>query len=258
MKDKAFLFLCGCPRSGTSEITRILSYHPAFAIGMERYKHLRTAGRISELTPTAFTRETFFGPDLLEGARSEAARRVRHDFYEQLRAHFDEATYVGDKNPFYFRAYDHLLRTFPAVRIVFLLRDILPVAHSWKLRNEKRHGDAKISDFDQGVEVWNESISETLSLGRRSPGTLAVCDYDKLYSGDSAYYDRLLQWLEVEPHPKNDVYIARSMEKAANVRSKPRKFSPDEQQSIESNARTDLAAELQNDFGLETASRQVP
>ena len=51
------LFVCGCPRSGTSFLHGILTHHPAIAIGLERFK-LRTFAR--KTMPTDFTRERFF------------------------------------------------------------------------------------------------------------------------------------------------------------------------------------------------------
>ena len=35
-----FLFVIGCPRIATTELTRILNNHPKICIGMERFKYI--------------------------------------------------------------------------------------------------------------------------------------------------------------------------------------------------------------------------
>lgn len=35
--QKKFLFVCGCPRSGTSYLHALLAQHPAIALGLERF-----------------------------------------------------------------------------------------------------------------------------------------------------------------------------------------------------------------------------
>ena len=37
---KNFLFISGTPRSGTTVLTLLLSYHEKIALGIERYKYL--------------------------------------------------------------------------------------------------------------------------------------------------------------------------------------------------------------------------
>ena len=54
---KKFLFVCGCPRSGTSYFQSILAWHPAIALGMERFNLRLFAGK---LLPSDFERERFF------------------------------------------------------------------------------------------------------------------------------------------------------------------------------------------------------
>ena len=46
--QKKFLFVCGCPRSGTSYFHSLLAPHPAIALGLERF-NLRMFDR--RLTP---------------------------------------------------------------------------------------------------------------------------------------------------------------------------------------------------------------
>ncbi len=63
-----YVFIAGCPRSGTSALTFLLNEHPTVAIGFERYKRLR-----AQLDPFHFTSE----PALRAGAsRDGYPRRV--------------------------------------------------------------------------------------------------------------------------------------------------------------------------------------
>jgi hypothetical protein len=53
------LFLCGCPRSGTTELCRILNKHPHLSIGMERYKFIYEK-QLEKLNDNFFSKEKFF------------------------------------------------------------------------------------------------------------------------------------------------------------------------------------------------------
>jgi hypothetical protein len=55
--QKMFLFVCGCPRSGTSYFQGLLASHPAIALGLERF-NLRLFAR--KLMPSDFDRQRYF------------------------------------------------------------------------------------------------------------------------------------------------------------------------------------------------------
>src|SRR5262245_48114736 len=96
---KKFLFVCGCPRSGTSVVCRMLASHPDVALGLERF-NLRIARQ--ELTPDDFTKERFFDVQKGDTWYADLAQFARH--YDQQHSKYDTAQYVGDKFP---RLYEH-------------------------------------------------------------------------------------------------------------------------------------------------------
>ncbi|NEP86465.1 MAG: sulfotransferase [Okeania sp. SIO2C2] len=55
-----YLFVCGCARSGTTAITKLLNAHPLIAIGVERYKHYAKQDLIHKLSPALFKLSVFF------------------------------------------------------------------------------------------------------------------------------------------------------------------------------------------------------
>src|ERR1700704_3355467 len=113
-----YLFIAGCPRSGTSALTFLLNEHSQLAIGFERYKRLR-----AQLDPFHFKAEQFFSP-------LTAETDIRGELlYERLRARWEDGTVtaIGDKVPLYTRVLPQLLDRFPRARVLVLVRDPLEV-----------------------------------------------------------------------------------------------------------------------------------
>lgn len=105
-----FLFVCGCPRSGTSFLHRILTSHPAIAIGFEWF-NLRTFTR--RTGPADFARERFFRVEPGDSCYDDLSR---FDWpYRNLDARYDAAENLGDKTPRAYEVFDHLIARFPDV-----------------------------------------------------------------------------------------------------------------------------------------------
>lgn len=51
-----YVFICGCPRSGTSAMTQLLSAHSQIVIGIERFKYINK----NLLRPEMFRKDYFF------------------------------------------------------------------------------------------------------------------------------------------------------------------------------------------------------
>ena len=190
---KKFLFVCGCPRSGTSYFQSILAWHPAIALGMERFNLRLFAGK---LLPSDFERERFF--------RMEAGDTwyddLSHFPWSQRRAeaHYDTAEYVGDKVPRAYEFFDHLIPHFPGVRFICLVRNVFDVAASYEAR--QRHRAPWNPDWGprKAVEHWNASLKAILAYSDVAPILPVV--YEDLVASE-ATVDSVAAFLGIDPEP---------------------------------------------------------
>jgi len=190
--DRRYLFIAGCERSGTTAAVRLLNTHPKIVMGIERYRLVKR-----KIAPTLFEKDRFF--DFREGDTDVIAHRKD---YDALKEKFDEATIFGDKNPRYFLSYKALFKSFPGCRVLFMIRDIEPVASSWNARAAapKDRWPEK-NDYRVAVATWNRANSLTARAATKHPKSLLVVDYAKLFSGDKDYLLRLLEDVQIDPHP---------------------------------------------------------
>ncbi len=175
--------MIGLARSGTSALTEVMNGHAAVAIGMERYKRL-WRGRIHEFTPALFTRESFF--NFNDGLTNLTPSRPEWStYYAELDAKFDTARYVGDKMTT-IQVRD-LLRNLPEVRLLCIVRDIEPLAHSWHARatNPNDVNWAPRHDARQAVGAWNRALRKILRAQQSHPRRVAVLEYSSFF-GDPA------------------------------------------------------------------------
>lgn len=106
------LFVCGCGRSGTTAMWRLLSQSPEIVIGMERFIHKMMWG---ELTPDLYTEERFF------------TQGERETWYDITKG--EEGAYmplarerIGDKIPTLENHWDQVMR-FQGGRIIYMVRN---------------------------------------------------------------------------------------------------------------------------------------
>lgn len=189
------LFVAGCPRSGTTALTRLLNCHPEIVVGLERYK--RIFGRAHDVKPDMFTAERFF--DFRDGDTDFAPGTPRGvdagGFYERARAKFATARFVGDKYPQFFRFYDKLFRAFPRARVVFIARDPLRVAQSWQRRSEDNTSWPEKNDALRSVGYWNDALAYTLAYATIKKPAFTFVDFDQFYSGQDASLVELCSWI---------------------------------------------------------------
>ena len=228
--DKRFLFVSGCPRSGTTAFTRLLNGHPYVAIGIERYR-LLTNRRPESLTPALFDKERFF-----EIKESDTTVKAHRD-YERLQRKWDSARIVGDKNPRYFLMYKRILEAFPQCKIAYLVRNIQPVASSWNARasnpSDRWPGT---NDYKPAVELWNKANKVSLEWIENHPDQIVAVNYESIFSGNKKHLERVLEGLEINPHPK---LIAKFEAMTANWQervSKPHQLTDEQRSYISINA----------------------
>jgi len=172
------LFVCGCPRSGTTAVWRLLTRHPKIGMGVERYIN-KVDGNFIELTPELFNKDRFF--DLQEGdthfpdLTSAGAGR----YYKDLEPRYHKCEWLGDKVPILYKNYHGLFYRFPKVHVVYVLRDVFDIAESFETRL-KDSEDNWDHDYKDAVKKWNESLVTTLDYKKKGHRIYCI-DYKELF-----------------------------------------------------------------------------
>ena len=194
---RRILIVGGCPRSGTTALTRLLNCHPELLIGDERYYWLFDQRRIAA---RHFERARFL--DLREADRHWAEGRAPwppcdpdgSDGSGDLGARYDRARFVGDKYPRLSDVTDHLAAALPDAQLVWIVRNPLSVAESYEARRADE-ADAWFFGLDRAMVDWNRGVGGIAA----APGAL-VLSYERLFAGagDPA---RLFRALDLDPAP---------------------------------------------------------
>ena len=187
------LFICGCPRSGTTFLHSILSAHPQVAVGLERWNTPLLAGR---LRPAHFAEDRFF--DIRRGETWYETFDGFADYYAQLRAKYAAARWHGDKVPRAYEAFAPLASAFPEARFVFIVRNIVSVAKSWEGRRRKGLHWPQDWDAAAAVQHWNRALHAVLDWSARVPILPLV--YEDLVEQE-APVQALADFLGIDPAP---------------------------------------------------------
>lgn len=190
---KRFLFVTGCPRSGTSVLARVLSGHPAIALGMERFNN-RIVRRT--LQPSDFEGGRFF--DVQPGDTWYRSLDQLQAYYEKAKIKYDSATYWGDKFPGAYEHYVHLAQNFDDVLFLFILRNIFDVALSFEGRRARGVHWPAGGGVEYAVARWNASIGYTMRWRERA--RILVVSYEDLFvrAGSAA---TMADFLDITPEP---------------------------------------------------------
>lgn len=218
-----YLFIVGCPRSGTTLLGRMVDAHPDIAVihegrfapdWFERRRGLTADGRVTpelidrllghrpfqKLSVTRDELERLLG----DGDRVPYAEFVSGIFDLHGRAHGKRL--VGDKTPHYVRSLPTLHALWPAARIVHLIRDGRDVSQSvlgWRKVAERGGSVARFAAFREDpvatVACWWEWL---VRLGREDgaalgPATYHEIRYESLVAEPAAESERLCNFLGV-------------------------------------------------------------
>lgn len=183
-----YVFIAGCPRSGTTALAGLLNDHPGVVMGMERYKF-----RSAQLDPSLFeparflaveSGDTDVGHDLAPAAAKFASGR---------------AAVVGDKIPGLTAHLGNLRGRFAAAKVLFLLRDPLMVAESFerRARNPKDRWPEK-NDAHRAPYYWNRALADVhRHLQEDDPVEVFAVEYELLFGGDASSFTALTRFLEL-------------------------------------------------------------
>jgi hypothetical protein len=176
---RRFLFICGCARSGTSALTTLVDAHADISVGMERYLSRFLTGK--GLTPDLFEEERFFSVE--PGDTFYDDLEFAKPLYKSLRSKWQRSLVFGDKIPRLYTRYDHVFENFPDARIIFLSRNLIDVANSYKRRAEDASDQEWSENRGAGVAIddWNNANSLTLAAIERYPGKIYVLSYESLF-----------------------------------------------------------------------------
>jgi hypothetical protein len=170
-----YLFIVGCPRSGTTLLRRVLDAHPSIAITKETHWVPAIFTDKEGLSPDGFVTPELI-PKLLANPRflrlgippqalmklTESPEPIHYakfvtdtfDLYGTLR----NKPFVGDKTPGYVRQLSLLHNLWPTARFVHLIRDGRDVclsAMDWK---------DKVQGFARRFPTWSEDPISTTAL----------------------------------------------------------------------------------------------
>lgn len=154
--SKRYLFVCGCPRSGTSAMWRVLSQSPSVVIGNEWF-----AGRAEHLTRDLFQRDRFFAPEYSVDVGYDINTHIdTKDYVPLAKQRFASARYVGDKIPYLYLHLNDFARRFQGATVVFMVRDVFDVAASYN-RRQNNHEDAAWTGggVTEAIRDWNDALT---------------------------------------------------------------------------------------------------
>ena len=200
--DVRYLFIAGCPRSGTTALTTLLNHDERILLGQERFRKIRKV-----LEPFHFSEDVFFNPTERETSwampyRRETVRPGTFADYQALRSRWRSGSVriLGDKAPYYFRQLERLGRVFPEARFVVLVRDLHEVARSYRDR-AANPADAWPVENDHRLAVrdWGESLHHAHAFAAQDADRLLLVSYARFFFGAADELDRLYRFLGLEP-----------------------------------------------------------
>ena len=219
-----FLFVVGCPRSGTTLLQRMLDGHPLLAVANDSHfiprclethvPHLvrqATGGVDVPLTPTlvrgvvGYHRYHRLGLDALQGRAAARDVSSYRDFVSALYDRFaarQGKPLGGEKTPDYVRRLPLLGGLFPGAHFVHIIRDGRDVALSVMSWANRRKGPGKL-------ELWEASPLATSALwwawqvgsgcrdGRALPGRYLEVHYERLVVRPEDELRRITSFLHI-------------------------------------------------------------
>ncbi|MEM9813878.1 MAG: sulfotransferase [Pseudomonadota bacterium] len=178
MTERTFVFITGCPRSGTSAVHRLLNRHPEVAIGNERYSGQT---RRQELRPALYEPDRFLAFE--EGDTHHMGERWKRRDDRGVLERFRGARIVGDKLPQLIGKTEQLA-AFGRVKLVFLLREPFGVANSFDLRAAKKDRFwPETRDHKAAIRQFNKAMKTLKALEDEGVHELLVMPYEHLFVG---------------------------------------------------------------------------
>ena len=188
-----YLFVVGCPRSGTTAMWDLLTSSSDIVLGVERYAH-RVFPPFS-LKPDLFEKERFLS--LENGDTFYNDLTEFNSYYSNCWKFLTTAKYIGDKIPRLYEYFDDFLGKFPKAKIIFMFRNIFDVAASYKARAADVNDDTwdRSSGVETALEDWRKSI-KSYHQYKSKLKILPIC-YESLFYKKEGL-DKISSFLDID------------------------------------------------------------
>jgi hypothetical protein len=158
----------GVPRSGTTALANLLNWHPTVFCGIERFP-------LAKVDQSFFTRESIID----ESIPSAHFGRNRDILEEKMRLDA-----IGDKGPRYFYRLADSEMEFSDMKLIFIIRNITGVYHSWNKRAFNQN-DTSWHRGQTGVFAYLDYLQLLFTLNRiRTSHESVVISYEDLFFGN--------------------------------------------------------------------------
>jgi hypothetical protein len=217
-----YVFLVGCPRSGTTLLQRMLDHHPRLAVANDTHfiPHGvdRKVGKIdppltSAIVDRVRTYRRFYRLGLPDEAVEAAASGAR-TYSEFVSALYDELgrsrgkPLAGEKTPSYVRQLPYLHALFPSARVVHIIRDGRDTALSALEWATETKGPGKLPLWqDEPIGVcalwWRRHVRSGRSEGERlGRSTYYEVRYERLVPDAAHELRHVAAFLDLEYSPQ--------------------------------------------------------
>jgi len=181
---KKYLFITGCPRSGTSALSLLFGSHPQVAMGVERFHHFVIPE--FKMQRSLYEQKRFFdfrpGDSHINLEKQPGIKRS----YDKLKERYAQCKYFGDKVPYLYDHYKPLINEFnhnDELKLVVIVRNIFDVANSYQVRAENTQMKWQ-RDYQRAVQDWNRSMRYTLDLLEYFK-ELTIVEYEDIYDSEN-------------------------------------------------------------------------
>lgn len=190
--SRKFIFVSGCPRSGTTVLTQLLNWGEDVFIGQERFAGLFNQ-RPADFQPALFAEgrlSTFEPGDCGYKAFADKAPHVAPFARKKDFNALGKYTFVGDKITHMdanLAVFDNDAWKAEAVTVLHVVRDLPDVMASYA----SRKADAADSNWSRGVadalDDWQESIRRMHHFCERQQESIriGIVDYEAAFGGDA-------------------------------------------------------------------------
>ncbi len=213
--SKRNVFICGCPRSGTTALWRLLTAHKECVVGVERYGNLFFHPNF--FSSNHFRKDRFFKVEQGDTFYNDLAQFS--SYYKTAEQNFNGATFVGDKIPLLYNYFEALKKNFPDAIVLMIFRNIFDVAASYAVRasNPEDRTWSSSKGVASAIEDWTAAIAAYKKWAATM--NISVIDYEKLFiegAGSSQIFEKLDLQETPETIAQYTYLIARSAELEKN------------------------------------------
>ncbi|MCP5184576.1 MAG: sulfotransferase [Pseudomonadales bacterium] len=210
-----YLFVVGCPRSGTTLLQRMLDAHPLLAVANDTHFIPRAIDRVG-LDPACtlnaghvefvrtYRRFSRLGVDAQDLARA-ATETTYQGFVAALYAAFAQRQgkrFAGEKTPDYVKRLDLLGNLFPLARFVHIIRDGREVAQSVRDWASAHKGPGKLRSWQEspiGIAAlwWEHQVRTGRRLATQLGSRYLEVRYDQLVTDPQTMLRRIAGFLDL-------------------------------------------------------------